>query len=342
MEPSTFVGIDVAKAALDLASRPDGAVLRVHNNEAGIAQLVTQLQETAPALIVLEATGGREAPVAAALATAGLPVAIVNPRQVRDFAKATGQLAKTDALDARVLAHFAEVVHPTPRALPDAEAQALSALLARRRQVVGMLVAERQRLETTVPALRPRLEAHIAWLRQERDELDVALREQIRHSPLWREDDVLLQSVPGVGPVLATTLIAELPELGELDRKQIAALVGVAPLNCESGTWRGRRIVWGGRGQVRAALWMSTLVAVQHNPVIRAFYERLLAARKPKKLALTACMRKLLTILNALLRHRTPWQPALPPLPLDGQNYCLYVPRPFGRAFRGRLRRGRR
>jgi transposase len=313
MEPSTFVGIDVAKAALDLASRPDGAVLRVHNNEAGIAQLVTQLQETAPALIVLEATGGREAPVAAALATAGLPVAIVNPRQVRDFAKATGQLAKTDALDARVLAHFAEVVHPTPRALPDAEAQALSALLARRRQVVGMLVAERQRLETTVPALRPRLEAHIAWLRQERDELDVALREQIRHSPLWREDDVLLQSVPGVGPVLATTLIAELPELGELDRKQIAALVGVAPLNCESGTWRGRRIVWGGRGQVRAALWMSTLVAVQHNPVIRAFYERLLAARKPKKLALTACMRKLLTILNALLRHRTPWQPALPP-----------------------------
>jgi transposase len=246
------------------------------------------------------------------LATAGLAVAIVNPRQVRDFAKATGQLAKTDALDARVLAHFAEVVRPVPRPLPDADAQALSALLARRRQVLAMLVAEQQRLETTVPALRPRLEAHIAWLRQERDDLDVALRQQIRHSPLWREDAALLQSVPGVGPVLATTLIAELPALGHLDRQQSAALVGVAPLNCESGTWRGRRIIWGGRGQVRAALWMSTLVAVQHNPVIRAYYERLLAARKPKKVALTACMRKLLTILNALLRHRTPWQPALP------------------------------
>jgi transposase len=286
--------------------------MQVPNNEAGIAQLVTQLRETQPALVVLEATGGREAPVAAALATAGLAVAIVNPRQVRDFAKATGQLAKTDALDARVLAHFAEVVRPVPRPLPDADAQALSALLARRRQVLAMLVAEQQRLETTVPALRPRLEAHIAWLRQERDALDAALRQQIRHSPLWREDAALLQSVPGVGPVLATTLIAELPELGHLDRKQIAALVGVAPLNCESGTWRGRRSIWGGRGQVRAALWMSTLVAVQHNPVIRAYYERLLAARKPKKVALTACMRKLLTILNALLRHRTPWHPALP------------------------------
>lgn len=313
VDHATFVGIDVAKATLDLASRPDGTVLCVPNDETGIAQLVTQLSQTGPTLIVLEATGGREAPVAAALATAGLAVAIVNPRQVRDFAKATGQLAKTDALDARVLAHFAEVVRPVPRALPDADAQALSALLARRRQVLAMLVAEQQRWETTVPALRPRVEAHIAWLRQERDELDAALRQQIRQSPLWREADALLQSVPGVGPVLATTLIAELPELGHLDRKQIAALVGVAPLNCESGTWRGRRIIWGGRGQVRAALWMATLVAVQHNPVIRAFYDRLLAARKPKKLALTACMRKLLTILNALLRHRTPWQPALAP-----------------------------
>jgi transposase len=313
MEHATYVGIDVAKAALDIAMRPHGDVRRVANDEAGIAQLVTQLGQSPPTLIVLEATGGREAPVAAALATAGLAVAIVNPRQVRDFAKATGQLAKPDALDARVLAHFAEVVRPMPRALPDADAQALSALLARRRQVLGMLVAEQQRLETTVPALRLRVEAHIAWLRQERDELDAALRQQIRQSPLWREDDALLQSVPGVGPVLATTLIAELPELGHLDRKQIAALVGVAPLNCESGTWRGRRLIWGGRGQVRAALWMGTLVAVQHNPVIRTFYDRLLAARKPKKLALTACMHKLLTILNALLRHRTPWQAALQP-----------------------------
>ena len=211
MAAETFVGIAVAKATLDLASRPDDVVIHVPHDEAGIAQLVTHGRQSPPALIVLEATGGREAPVAAALATAGLAVAIVNPRQVRDFAKATGQLAQTDALAARVLAHFAAVVRPDPRPLPDADAQALSALLARRRQVLAMLGAEQQRLETTVPALRPRREAPIAWLRQERDELDAALRQQIRHSPLWREDDVLLQRVPGVGPVLATPRIAELP-----------------------------------------------------------------------------------------------------------------------------------
>lgn len=310
MDHATFVGIDVAKATLDLASRPDGTVLCVPNDEAGIAQLVMHVRQTEPALIVLEATGGREAPVAAALATAGLAVAIVNPRQVRDFAKATGQLAKTDALDARVLAHFAEVVRPDPRPLPDADAQALSALLARRRQVLAMLVAEQQRWETTVPALRPRLEAHIAWLRQERDELDALLRQQIRHSPLWREDDALLQSVPGVGPVLATTLIAELPELGRLDRKQIAALVGVAPFNRDSGTLRGKRAIWGGRASVRAALYMAALTAARCNPVVRAFYLRLLTAGKAKKVALTACMRKLLTILNAILRDARPWQSA--------------------------------
>jgi transposase len=249
-----------------------------------------------------------EVPVTAALAAAGLAVAVVNPRQVRDFAKAVGQLAKSDALDAHVLARFAEVVRPTPRPLPDAEAQALAALLTRRRQVMAMLVAEQQRLPTTLAPLRPRVEAHIAWLRQERDDLDRELRQRIRQSPAWREDDDLLQSVPGVGPVLATTLIAELPELGHLDRKQIATLVGVAPLNCESGILRGRRIIWGGRAQVRAALWMGALVAVRHNPVIRQFYARLLAAGKAKKVALTACMHKLLTILNALLRHRTRWQ----------------------------------
>jgi transposase len=249
-------------------------------------------------------------PLTAALATVGLAVAVVNPRQVRDFAKAVGQLAKTDALDAHLLARFAEVVRPEPRPLPDADAQALSALLTRRRQVIAMLVAEQQRLATTVAALRPRVEAHIAWLRQERDDLDRQLRAQIRRSPAWREDDDLLRSVPGVGPVLSTTLIAELPELGRLNRKQIATLVGVAPLNCESGILRGRRIVWGGRAQVRAALWMGTLVAVQHNPVLRQFYGRLVAAGKPKKVALTACMHKLLLILNALLRQRTCWQPA--------------------------------
>jgi transposase len=305
---TTFVGIDVAKAYLDLAVRPAGGHQRVPHDEAGIAQLVARLQALRPELVVLEATGGLEAPLAAALAAAGLAVAVVNPRQVRDFAKAVGQLAKTDALDAQLLARFAEVVRPEPRPLPDAEAQALSALLARRQQVIAMLVAEQQRLPTTLPALRPRVEAHITWLRQERDDLDRELRRRIRASPAWREDDDLLQSVPGSGPVLATTLIAEVPELGRLNRKQIAALIGVAPLNCESGILRGRRIIWGGRARVRAALWMGALVAVQRNPVIRAFYARLLAAGKPKKVALTACMHQLLLILNALLRQRVRWQ----------------------------------
>lgn len=306
--PLLFVGIDVAKAHLDVALRPTGTHERWPNDENGIAQLIARLVAVRPTLIVLEATGGLEVPVTAALAAVGLAVAVVNPRQVRDFAKAIGQLAKTDALDAHVLARFAEVVRPTPRPLPDADTQALAALLTRRRQIMAMLVAEQQRLLTTVAPLRPRVEAHIAWLRQERDDLDRELRQRIRHSPAWREDDDLLRSVPGVGPVLATTLIAELPELGHLNRKQIATLVGVAPLNCESGILRGRRIIWGGRAQVRAALWMSTLVAIRHNPVIREFYTRLLAAGKAKKVALTACMHTLLIILNALLRHRTRWQ----------------------------------
>ena len=313
MTSATFVGIDVAKAALDLAERPAGTHERYENDEAGIARIVARLQAQPPTLIVLEATGGLEVPLAAALAATGLAVAVVNPRQARDFAKAVGQLAKTDALDAQLLARFAEVVRPEPRPLPDAEAQNLSALVARRQQVIAMLVAEQQRLPTTLAALRPRVEAHIAWLRQERDELGRELRRQIRASPAWREDDDLLQSVPGIGPVLATTLIAELPELGHLNRKQIAALVGVAPLNCESGILRGRRIIWGGRARVRAALWMGTLVAVQRNPAIRTFYQRLVAAGRPKKLALTAAMHKLLLVLNALLRQRTPWHDSVQP-----------------------------
>ncbi len=235
MEPVGCVGSDVGRDWLDVALRPGNQHDRVPNDEAGIAHLVERLCPLRPVLVVLEATGGLEMPVTAAVATAGLAVAVVNPRQVRDFAKATGQLAKTDVLDAHVLAHVADVVRPTPRPLPSAEAQALSALVTRRRQVIAMLVAEQQRLPTTSPALHPRVEAHIAWLRAERNDLDRDLRAQIRCSPLWREDDDLLQRVPGVGPVLATTLIAELPELGCLNRKQIAALVGVAPLNCESG-----------------------------------------------------------------------------------------------------------
>ncbi len=307
--PSRFVGIDVAKARLDVAVRPTGDQWAVPNDEGGISQLVSGVQTLAPVVIVLEATGGLEIPLAAALAAAGLPLAVVNPRQVRDFAKAVGQLAKTDALDAQLLARFADAIRPTPRPLPAAQAQALSALLARRRQVLGMLVAEQQRLGTALPTVRPRVEAHITWLRRELAELDAELQETIRQSPVWREKERLLRTVPGVGPVLSMTLVAELPELGQLNRKQIAALVGLAPLNCESGILRGRRIVWGGRARVRAAMYMSTLVAVKHNPVLRAFYDRLLAVGKPKKVALIACMHKLLLTLNALLRQGVAWQP---------------------------------
>ncbi len=262
---------------------------------------------------MLEASGGWELAVTAALGVAKLPVAVVNPRQVHDFAKAVGQLAKTDRLDAQVLARFGEAVHPEPRPLPAADAQALAALLARRRQVVAMRTAERQRLGTAPAAVRARIEAHIAWLEQEVAELDGDLGLLLRASPLWREREALLRSVPGIGPVVATTLVADLPELGQLDRKRIAALVGLAPLSRDSGTVRGKRLVWGGRGRVRSALYMATLVATRFNPVIRAFYERLLKAGKAKKVALTACMHKLLLILNALVRANVPWrQPATP------------------------------
>ena len=307
-----FVGIDVAKARLDVAVRPADEAWAAPNDEAGIDAVVARLRPLAPALVVLEATGGLEVPLAAALAAAALPAAVVTPRQVRDFAKAVGQLAKTDALDARLLARFAAAVRPPVRPVPDAAAQALAALLARRRQTIAMLVAEQQRLGTALPTVRPRVERHIAWLREELADVDAELARAIRASPAWREADDLLRSVPGVGPVLATTLVADLPELGRLDRKAIAALVGVAPLACESGILRGRRLVWGGRARVRAALYMGTLVAVRHNPPIRALYERLLAAGKPTKVALVACMHKLLTILNAILRHRKPWRPAQP------------------------------
>ena len=307
-----YVGIDVAKAQLDIAVRPSGEQWTARHDEEGLAATVARLTALAPALVALEATGGRELPLAVALATAGVPVAVVNPRQVRDFARAIGQLAKTDALDAQLLARFADVVRPTPRALPDAEAQALSALLARRRQVVGMLVAERQRLDTALPAVRPRVQSHIVWLTEEVAALDAALTAAVEASPLWRARDDLLQGVPGVGPATAFTLLTEVPELGHLDRKAIAALVGVAPLACDSGTLRGKRLIWGGRARVRAVLYMAALTASRHNPVIRPFYERLVAAGKPKKVALVACMHKLLTILNAILRHQTPWQAPTP------------------------------
>ena len=307
-ETSTYVGIDVSKHWLDVGIRPARRAERLANDEAGIEVCVVQLGAVAPERIVLEASGGLELPLVAALAAAALPVVVVNPRQVRDFARATGRLAKTDALDAQVLAHFAEAVRPELRPLPDAETQALRDLVARRRQLVAMLVAERQRRRAARAAVRPGIEAHIAWLQQALAQLDDQLQTSVQLSPHWRAHDQLWRSVPGVGPQLARTLLAQLPELGQLDRRRIAALVGVAPYNRDSGQWRGSRSIWGGRASVRAALYMSALVASRHNPVIRDFYQRLLARGKPKKSALTACMRKLLVILNAILKTNTPWQ----------------------------------
>jgi len=303
-----YVGIDVSKSSLEVAVRPTDERWRVANDERGIEQISSHLRELGPALIVLEATGGLEVPLASALACAQQPVAVVNPRQVRDFARATGKLAKTDLLDAQVLAHFAEAVCPEPRPVPDERLQALSALLARRRQVMEMLTMERNRLHSARREVRERIKEHIAWLQKELESLDQDLSRSLRALPLWREQDDLLRSVPGVGRVTSLTLLAELPELGQLNRKQIAALVGVAPLNCDSGVLRGRRTIWGGRSQVRSALYMAALVATRHNPVIAAFYQRLCGAGKEKKVALVACMRKLLTILNAIVKHRTPWR----------------------------------
>src|SRR4249920_1610962 len=277
MSPLVFVGIDVSQARLDIAVRP-GASFSVTHDESAIATLVEPLPTLSPTLIVLEATGGMEISLTSALATAQLPVVVVNPRQVRDFAKASGHLAKTDALDAQTLAQFAEVMRPTPRSLPDAEARALAAVLARRRQLVEMLTAEKNRLLTAPLATRKSLRTHIAWLERELGHIETDLAATIRRSPVWREKEELLRRVPGVGPVLTSTLLANLPELGTLTHKQIAALVGVAPLNRDSGTLRGRRTVWGGRAQIRATLYMAAVVAARFNPVIRAFYQRLRAA----------------------------------------------------------------
>jgi transposase len=306
-----LVGIDVAKAELVIATRPAGEPWAVANDEAGVRALATRLGDAAPELVVLEATGGYELLAVAALAAAGLPVVVVNPRQVRDFAKATGQLAKTDRIDAGVLALFAERVRPDVRPLPNAEAQGLDALLTRRRQLLEMLQAERNRLgQVFGRGQRPvakSLKAHIAYLEREVRGADTDLGAMIRESAVWREKDDLLQSVPGVGRVLSLTLLAELPELGRLSRREIAKLVGVAPLSRDSGTLRGRRFVQGGRASVRAVLYMGALVASRRNPVIAAFYQRLVAAGKPKQLALVACMRKLLTMLNAMVRSGARW-----------------------------------
>ena len=306
-----FVGIDVTKAHIDAAVRPEGQVWRIPYDGAGTEDLVTQLVNMAPDTVLLEATGGLELPLVAALAAAALPVVVVNPRQVRDFAKATGRLAKTDALDAQVLAHFAEAVRPPVRPLRDADTQELNSLTTRRNQVMTMMVAERNRLGRATGAVRPRIEAHLNWLRQELDGLDQEPRDLLRRSPVWREKDDLLRSVPGVGQQVSLTLLAYLPELGTLDRRQIAALVGVAPINRDSGAMRGKRTVWGGLARVRAVLYMGALVASRYNPVIRALYQRLVSAGKPKKVALSACMRKLLTIVNAMVKTGQHWNPTM-------------------------------
>jgi transposase len=307
-EALRYAGIDVAKDWLDVAIHGVGQPWRVTPDEQGLAGLTGTLREQGVDLVVVEATGGYEVPVTASLGIAGLPVAVVNPRQVRDFARSLGKLAKTDRLDALVLAHFGAATQPVPRPLPDEQARDLGALVARRRQMLQMHAAELQRRHRALPVVRQRIDRVLAVLEQELRDLDQDLGDRLRQSPLWREQEDLLRGVPGVGPALTFSLLADLPELGTLSGKQIAALVGVAPLNRDSGRWQGKRVVWGGRAHVRAALYMPTVVAVRWNPVLREFYQRLVTAGKPKKVALIACMRKLLVILNAMLKHKTPWQ----------------------------------
>ncbi len=310
-----FVGIDVSKDRLDGFARPSGLTFAHDNTDAGIADLVAQLTPLRPTLVVVEATGGLHAPLVAALAVAGIPTAVVNPRQARDFAKATGRLAKTDAIDAGALAHFAEAIRPQPRPLPDATTAALQALLARRRQLLDMRTAEQNRLKMgakTLPAaVRRNLEKHVRWLTGQVEGLDGDLGDAIEASPLWRAKDDLLQSAPGIGKTVSRTLLATLPELGTLSRQKIAALVGLAPVADDSGQRRGQRHIRGGRTAVRCALYMAALSAARFNPVLRAFYQRLRGAGKLAKVALTAVARKLLTILNAMVRSGQPWAPAL-------------------------------
>ena len=309
MGATTFVGVDVSKLQLDVAVRPSGELWQFGYDDRGVAALIKRLMPLQPQLVILEATGGLEAPLVAALSHAGFPVVIVNPRQVRDFARATGRLAKTDKIDAHVLALFGERVQPEVRPLPDDTALAFHALLTRRRQIIGMLTEEKQRLSQAPKGpLRTGIAKHVRWLEREIKAVDSDLNDTLTKSPIWRAKDALLQSAPGVGRVFSFTLLAGLPELGRINRKEIAALVGVAPHACDSGSMRGRRMIWGGRAAVREVLYMSTLAATRFNPVVRAFYKRLLDTGKPKKVALIACMRKLLVTLNAMVRENTPWR----------------------------------
>lgn len=304
------VGIDVSKSELVMAAPSSGERWTSPTTPEGLAALVTRVQALKPNIVVMEATAGYDVPVAVACAAAGLPVAVVNPRQIRAFAQALGRTAKTDPIDAEVIALFGERVRPEPRALPDAETQALAALVARRRQLLEMLIAERHRLaQATTPVIRRDLQKHVTWLEKRVTDVDRQMQTRIQKSSAWRAKENLLRSVPSIGPAVSRSLIAELPELGQLDRRKISALVGVAPFNCDSGRFRGKRMIWGGRASVRQALYMAALVATRYNAPLRTFYQRLLTAGKPKKLALVAVMRKLLTILNAMVKHETSWQP---------------------------------
>ena len=305
-----YVGIDVSAAELVVGVLPTGEVWQVANDPEGISELRTRVGELSPALIVMEASGGYEARVAGELIDAGMPAVIINPRQTREFARATGRLAKTDRIDALALSRFGQAVQPEVRPLRGKKEKELRALVDRRRQIVDMITAERNRRPKATPYVRQQIEQHIVWLQSQLDDLGDDLDQVIKSSPIWRTKDDLLQSVPGVGDVSSRVLLVELPELGQLNRKEIACLVGVAPHNRDSGTFRGKRSVWGGRTHVRSALYMATLVACRFNPVIRAFYGRLCEAGKPKKVALVASMRKLLTILNVMVRDQSPWDPS--------------------------------
>lgn len=301
-----YVGMDVSKATIDICASEDEA-WQVANDDRSMDQLCARIAALRPALVVLEATGGYELRAAGALAAAHLPVAVVNPRQVRSYARSVGQLAKTDRIDARILVRFAAAVRPEPRPLPDAETNELEALITRRRQLVAMITAEQTRLGMAAPITRKQIKAHVAWLRRQLAKVDADIGGMVRQSPLWRAKDDLLQTVPGIGDITSRTLLALLPELGTLNHKQIAALVGVAPFNRDSGTLRGRRRIWGGRARVRTALYMAALVGTQRNPILKAFYHRLRDAGKPAKVALVACMRKLLIIVNAMVRDGRTW-----------------------------------
>ena len=307
-----FIGIDVSKEKLDVAVRPTGEFMSFSNNEDVISCVVDFVKFFTPSLVVLEATGGLETAAVGMLADKGLPVVVINPRQVRDFAKATGKLAKTDAIDAHLIARFGEAVRPELRLLKDQEAQKLTALITRRRQIVEMITAEKNRLHAAPKWTSKDIQTNIAWLEKCLKKVDKDLKNLLKKSPVWREKDEILQSTPGVGPVLSMTLLSGLPELGNLNRKEIAALVGVAPLNRDSGLFRGKRMIWGGRANIRSVLYMSATCAMRFNPTIRIFYERLRLAGKLHKVAITACMRKLLVILNTMIKNRTYWSTVQP------------------------------